>query len=147
MSNLTNALIIVLCINLMLFFGQIAVTAINPEGPQFFNCEGSLIGSVEQGGCTGSTYILDDTDPANRLPSGETSVSPETGNIFTDAFTAAKTWMLDSLGLSYVVNILSAPMNILEAIGLPQAFAFGVGAMWYLMTLFLLVAFLIGRDD
>lgn len=146
MSNLTTALIVVMSINLMLFLGQAAVLNINPEGPHFFDCKGSMIGSLDQNGCNGQSYVLNDTDPANRLPSGVSSVSPETGNIFTDPFTTLKSWFLDTLGLRYLVQLLSAPMNFLSAIGLPNAFAFAVGALWYGITLFLIVAFLIGRD-
>lgn len=146
MSNLTSALILVLAVNVVMFLGQAAILEINPEGSRFYNCEGSILATLDQGNCTAGTYVLDDTDPAGRLPSGESSVSPETGNVFTDAFTAAKSWFLDSLGLSYLVAILAAPVSFLSAIGLPSAFSFAVGVLWYGVTLFLIVAFILGRD-
>lgn len=146
MSNLTTALLVVLSVNLMLFIGQAAVIGIDPSGPNFYNCEDSILGAVEQSGCSGDSYVLDDSDPASRLPSSVNSVDPENGYVYTDDFSTGKSWLLDGLGLKYVGAILGAPMYFLSAIGLPPAFAFGVGALWYGVTLFLIVAFLLGRD-
>ena len=146
MSNLTTALMIVMGINAMLFLGQMAVLDINPSGTTFYHCEDGSLAQFEADGCTGSNYVLNSTDPASQLPSGVSSVSPETGNIFTDTFTTIKSWFLDTSGLSYLVSILSAPMTFLSALGLPQAFNFALGSLWYGVTLFLILAFLLGRD-
>lgn len=147
MSFLTRILLIVLGINAMLMLGQAAVLEINPSGaPVFFDCQGTIFGELEQNGCTTGTYVLNDTTPTSLLPSGETSVSPTTGNIFTDGFTALKNWLLTSTGLGYVTSILGAPSNFLKMMGLPPVFSFVVGALWYGLTLFLIIAFLIGRD-
>ena len=150
MNTLTYAFLVVMSINVMLFIGQAAMLDINPDGPQLYHCEGNLLGAFEATGCTTpGSYYLNNTDPTASLPSGETSVSPETGNIFTDAFTGIKSWFLKSTGLSYVGNILNAPYNVLSAI-LPgpetQPFVFAIGSGWYALTFFLLVAFLFGRD-
>lgn len=147
MSAITYAFTVVMAINVMLFLGQIAVIEVNADAPVFHTCKGSLLGSFESSNCTTGEYVLDDTNPTDRLASGETSVSPETGNIFTDSFTALKNWFLDSTGLSYVVQILSAPYNFLKALQLPQAFVFAVGTLWYGVTLLLIILVLIGRDD
>lgn len=147
MTTLTNALIVVLAVNVMLFLGQAAMIEINPTAPQFINCEGTPLGSLEATGCTTpGSYVLNSSNPASMLPSGETSVSPETGVLFTDPFTAFKTWLLTSLGLSYLVAIVAAPYNFLTALGLPQAFIFAIGTLWYGVTLFLIIAFALGRD-
>jgi len=146
MSNLTNALAIVLAINVMMFLGQSAILSMDSEAGTFYNCEGTIIGGFEQSACANSEYLLNDADSASLLPEGAQSVNPETGNIFTDAFSGIKTWLLDSTGLSYLVNILSAPTNFLKMMGLPSAFSFAVGALWYGLTLFLIVGFLFGRD-
>lgn len=145
MSNLTTALTIILAINVMFIVGQIAVNEIAEEEFIFYNCEGSI--HSELGTCNG-TYALNTGDSVNLLPSGEsTSVDEETGSVFTDAFTGIKTWLLESLGLKYVVQILSTPYDIMIAIGLPSSFAFAVGGLWYGVTLFLLLAFLFGREQ
>ena len=137
-GSITQALTIVLAINLLLWFGQIAVHELNPEGNAFFNTAGSLINNYDAG-----NYTLED-DPLSQLPTGDSSVSVTTGNIFTDAWTTVKGWFLDSTGLSYILNVLSAPMSFLSALKLPTEFAFGLGAMWYAITLFLVIAFIRG---
>lgn len=147
MSNLTTALVIMLSINVIFLLGQASVMEINPEGTNFYDCQGSMLGDLSTGNCSNQAYLLDDTDPASVLPEGETSVSPETGNVYTDTFTTSRSWLLDSLGLRYVVNLLSAPYNILKSIGLPDIFAFAIGGLWYGITLFLIVAFILGRHD
>jgi len=137
-GSMTSALTIVLAINLMLWFGQIAILEINPDASNFFNPEGTLIDKFDAG-----NYTLDD-DTINQLPSGESSVSVTTGNIFTDAWTGIKNWFLDSTGISYLLNVLSAPMSFLKAIGLPPEFSFGLGAMWYIICFLLLIGFIRG---
>lgn len=137
-GSIGQALTIVMAINLMLWFGQIAVLSVNPDGVQFFNKEGSLINQYDAG-----NYTLSD-DPLNQLPTSESSVSVTTGNIFTDLFTTVKNWFLDTTGLSYILNVLSAPMSFFKAIHLPPEFAYGLGAMWYGITLFLIIAFIRG---
>jgi hypothetical protein len=144
-STLTNALIIVMAINVMLFLGQIAVLETNSEASIVYNCEGSMLGVFSSDGCAGTEYVLSDTDPSGVLPEVEGSVSPETGAVYTDPYTGIKGWLVDSTGLGYLINILSAPSNLLKAIGLPAAFSFAIGGLWYGVTLFLIIAFLFGR--
>lgn len=141
MSNLTQALVIVLAINAVLWLGQVAVLEVNPTGTTFFNADGTTLQSFDSG-----NYTLNDDDPATVLPSAESSVSPETGNIFTDAFTGIKNWFLESTGLNYVFSVLGAPYRFLKAAGLPSQFTFVLGSMWYGITLFLVIAFMFGRD-
>jgi len=140
MGNNTTALVIVLSINVMLFLGQAASISLNPSGVSYYNSTGSLLSDFDDGG-----YILP-SDPQALLPSGESSVDPETGNIYTDTFAASRSWILDSTGLGYLVNMLSAPAQFLYSIGLPAAFSWAVGGLWYAVTLFVLVAFILGRD-
>jgi hypothetical protein len=144
-ESLLTALLVVMGVNVFLWLGQFAALELNPEGPQFYNCQDSLLGSVEASGCTGTTYVLDDTNPAGSLPSGGGEIEVESGNVFTDTFSAATNWLTESTGLRYLYNILAAPSNFLKAIGVPDAFAFAVGAMWYVVTFLLLVAFVLGR--
>lgn len=146
MSNLTTGIAVMLGIQVMLFLAQIAITEIGGNEDVFYNCKDTIIGSFESQNCQGSSYLLNDTNPASLLPTGETSVNPETGNIFTDAFTGLKSWFLDSTGLSYLVNFLSAPSTLLKSMGLPSSFNFAVSALWYGIMLFLIIAFLFGRD-
>lgn len=139
-DSLETALVFVLSLNVLLFLGQIAILEINPAASDFYNEEGTLLSGFDSG-----NYTLDDSDPAGRLPSGEASVSPTTGNIFTDTFTSIKSWLIDSTGLGYVFAVLGAPYHLLQFMGLPQAFIYAVGTMWYAFTLLLIVAFIWGR--
>jgi len=143
-DTLTNMLIIVICINVVLWLGQVAVLKNNPEAMSFINCSGSILESSSTNGC--SSYEIDDSNPTGRLPSGVSSVSPETGNIFTDAFTGLKNFFLNTLGLEYAVQILGAPYNFLKALSLPVEFVFAVGSLWYLISVFILGAWLLGKD-
>jgi len=142
MSNLTTALLIVLSINVLLFLGQVAVTEINPTGTQFFNYSGSLIAKYDAGG-----YVLNDTGINNQMPELTQGVSETNNNFFTDPIGTIKNWFLESTGLNYVAGILRAPANFLEAIGMPQAMSFAIGVLWYVLTFFLLLGWLFGRDS
>jgi hypothetical protein len=140
MGNNTTALVIVLSINVMLFLGQAASLSLNPAGTKYYNNAGTLISDFDNG-----NYTVPN-DPNNLIPSGESSVNAETGNIFTDTFTTARSWILEKTGLGYLVNLLGAPANFLKAIGLPDVFAWGVGSMWYGVTLFFIVSWIMGRE-
>lgn len=145
MVNITGALVVVMAINVMLFLGQASISGISDEANQtLFNCQGSILGGFDSNNCNGS-YVLDTTNINGTLPQKVTSATDE-GNIFTDIFGSIKTWFLDTTGLSYAIDIISAPNKFLTAIGLPGAFSFALAAMWYGITIFLLVAFFWGRN-
>lgn len=146
MAELGNVLAIVLSVNALLFLGQVAAIEMNPAGPQFYNCEGSILAGFEANDCQNSTYVLEDTDPAGQLPSQGGEIEVDSGNIFTDTFSAAINWFTESTGLKYLYSILAAPSNFLKALGLPSEFSFAVGALWYGFTLLTIVAFALGRD-
>ena len=145
MAELGNVLAIVLAVNAMLFLGQVAALSINPDGPQFYNCAENILGTFDSNNCTG-TYVLDVADPSGQLPGAGSSIEVDSGNVFTDTFSSAIDWFTRSTGLQYLFNILAAPNNFLIAIGVPDAFAFIVGAMWYGFTLLTIIAFILGRD-
>ena len=146
MAELGNVLAVVLAVNAMLFLGQIAALEMNPEGPQFYNCAENILGGFEASNCATDVYVLNDADPSGQLPSSGSEIEVDSGNVFTDTFSAAVSWFTGATGLTYLYNVLSAPSNFLKAIGLPDAFAFAVGAMWYGFTLLTIVAFVLGRD-
>lgn len=147
MSNLTSALTIVLAVNVMLWLGQAAMLDINPDGSTYVSCEGSLIGGFESNNCTGTEYSLDETSTLSSLPNVEgQSVPTEENNWFSDMLKSIKNWIFQAPGVSYVTGILSAPFNLLKAMKLPSIFAFAIGAMWYGITLFLIIGFIFGRD-
>lgn len=146
MAELGNVLLVVLCVNGLLFLGQIAALELNPDGPQFYNCEDGLIGQFEIQGCTTGTYVLNVADPASKLPNQGSQVEINNGNVFTDTFSAAVNWFTRSTGLNYLYSILASPANFLIALHVPDVFAFALGAMWYGFTLLTIIAFILGRD-
>ena len=146
MAELGNVLAIVLAVNALLFLGQVAALELNPEGTQFYNCGENILSSFEASNCTNGVYVLDDSDPASQLPSQGSEISAGTGDIITDTFSAVISWFTQSTGLRYLYNILAAPANFLKALGVPSAFAFAIGALWYGFTLLTIVAFVLGRD-
>lgn len=147
MSALTNALTVVLAINLMLFLGQISVNNLAEEAgltnQTIYNPQGSPLNRFYSEG-----YVLNET--SNFLPEGQTggtSVSPEerTG-FFTDIFSTMTKWIQDKLGINYIIGVLRAPYNFLTALHLPKEFVWGIGSLWYGLTLFLIISWLLGRD-
>lgn len=146
MANITKALMIVLSINIILFLAQAAMTDINPTGTKFFDCEGTIISEFDAGNCQGELNIINADYASRNLPEGESSISPDTGTQFTDLFNTGKNWLLEKSGVRYLINIVSAPSSFLASFGLPTAFVFGISALWYGVTFFLFVAWLLGRD-
>jgi hypothetical protein len=144
-ETITVAFWTILCINAMLFIGQIAILETSSDAISFLNNSGNIMCQLEQTGCNKS-YILDDSNPIGRLPNGETSVAPDTGFSYTDSFTGIKGFFLNTLGLGYLGMILSAPYNFLKALMLPQAFVFAIGSMWYAFSIILILAYLFGRS-
>ena len=142
MGNMTIAFTFVMLLNVLMWFGQVSAIEINPSGTNYYNDDDSLM--CEFGDCT--THIMDEDSIADKLPTGEGSVSPTTGNLFTDIFSSITGWIGEKLGLNYIKSIISAPYKLLLAMNLPQAFAFGIGVLWYGITLIVVLAFIFGRE-
>lgn len=145
---LPTALIIVLSVNLMLFLGQGAIANLAPSvggsGQTFYDAHGSLLCKFDSNNCASSSHVLDDSDPANRLPTSA-AIEAGDGSLFTDMFNSIKSFFTNTLGLGYLTDLLAAPKNFLQVLGLPEAFSWGVAALWYGFTLLVIVAFFWGR--
>lgn len=141
MGNFTQAFLIVIGINVMLWLGQFAMLEVNPTATNFLDEKGNLFGKVDSG-----NYELNETDPYGMLPKGKSAIDPDTGNIFTDIFNSIKDWFADNTGARYLIAIISAPYNFLKAMHLPQEFVFVVGTMWYLVTILIGILMIWGRD-
>lgn len=143
MGNLEIATIFVVALNVLMFLTQTAMFNINPDGSMCYNVEGSLIDDTmaAQGNMSvSSTSALDD------LPSSAgTVVTGETSSVFTDIFNNILGWFKSAPGIRYVYGVVSAPYNILKCMNLPAEFVVGVGTLWYMVSLLVLVAFLWGR--
>ena len=146
-ANLTYALIIVLCLDLILFLGQAAITDVNPEGTQFFQCEGSTFATGYNCSSNGS---LTTQNPKDALPGGAVSIEPTTGNIFTDMFVSIKTYLVEKTKLGYILGILTGPAGLLDDMlpdgGVFDIFVYSIGALWLVMTAFFVASFVWGRQ-
>jgi hypothetical protein len=141
MGNLTISATFVTVLNVLMFLGQAAMLDLNPTGTDFYNCNGSIMN--EFGSC--ESYVIDTEGVGGDLPTAEGSISPTTGNLFTDTFSSIKTWI--STKLTFITQILAAPYNLIKAIpGLPEAFVYAMGTLWYIISLIIVVAFLWGRE-
>lgn len=141
MKDIIFFLVMVLFIDGFLFLGQTAVNEINPTGaPTLYHYDAGLLQANDEGNYTLTTDVL------GQLPGGESSVSAETGNIFTDIFSSIKGWLGEATGINYVIDIVNALPNFLKALGLPAAFVFMIGSLWHTMTVFLIILLLWGRD-
>ena len=139
--SLTTGLIFVLCIDLFLFLGQTALLEVNPDATQFINYQTGLIGSPEAGNNILTTNI------SEQLPTITGSISPTTGNLFTDSISVLSNWVSGAfMGITILTNVITAPNSFLNAIGLPTELSFALAAMWFILHIFLFTAFLMGRQ-
>lgn len=147
MAALRYLLLVVFCIDAFLLMGQYAAHQINPDGTTFTSYEGSITSSFDQGGnCYGTGNCVVNENVAGQLPTGSSSISPTTGNIFTDAFSTVKSWLFSLPGVNYVIAAANALPNWLKSFGLPAFFAFAISTIWHMYAVWLLVEFLVGRQ-
>lgn len=144
MGNMTIAFVFAIVLNVMMFLSQTAMSETNPQSITFYNFDDSLLDNYDIGNESNRQIYVDDLN--NQLPTGEGSINPETGNYFTDIFSSIKSWIADKTGIKYVKGMLTAPYNLLKAMGLPNNFSFAIGVLWYSITLFLTIQFFWGRD-
>ena len=144
MGNMTIALTFVMLLNVFMWLSQVAALDLNPAGPVYYNCEGSIMEGFGSD-CANTSNSVVNTDVASQLPSSQ-SIEVSSGNPFTDIFNNILSWMKGLPGINYIVAVVSAPANILKSIGMPNELAFGLGVLWYGITVFVVVAFLWGRE-
>lgn len=141
MGNATIALVFVVIVNMFLFILQASVIGVDATGTKFYDSDGTVLEND-------NSYQLDTANIANDLPTSEGSLSPTTGNIFTDTFSSAKNWILkNTVGLRNIYTMLAAPYNMLARMGLPPELSFAIGSSWYALSLFVLLSFLWKGDS
>ena len=146
MGNLTIALVFVLTLNVLMMLAQASIMDLNPEGPEFYNRDGTILESFNTGEL-GDDPVLDTQAITDNLPEAEGTISATTGNLFTDTFASIRNWFAKTTGLAYLYGIVSAPYNMLKAMHLPNAFTYAIGTLWYGITFFLIVSFFWGKGD
>jgi hypothetical protein len=157
MAELSNAVLIVLAINVMLFIGIGVVHSIDPTKTSIcsstnnFDYKNSMLGGVNLGNDDYSNFTLD-----KKMPYNDTtypSVTPfQNGlnvmsNGITDMFTGIKNWLTGGLvgqSVNFVFKIFTAPYEILTCIGVPTVISFALGGLWMLFTAFLIINWMKG---
>lgn len=143
---IVKAMVVLFCISALFMLSQIGMRDINPSSSIWYNCEGGLLsGALMGGNCTSSGAYALSTNISDRFASQSVTVSQTTGDVFTDTFTAAKTWLFEKMGLGYVYDLLSAPYGIINVITHMPALAAAISAIFYLVMLFLLISWVMGR--
>jgi len=145
-DTITKALVFVLALDLLLFLGQISVNAVAVEmgktPPFFFNNTNSAL--IEG---TGSNYVLNTSGIEGRLFESTPVAEQNTGNFFTDTVKDIKNWFVDNVpGLNYLIGIVGAPYSYLHVIGAPAEVCYGIGGLWLILTIFLIVMVITGRN-
>ena len=139
MSNLTNGLIIVLCVSAMLILGGLVASDITSEDKSFMSCSGTLFNN-----CTSR----DTSNPLSSLPSVNTNPVNPTGITGEEGiFANIGSWIADTTGLTFLYNIISAPSTFLRAIGLKTMYADIFATIWYSLLLFLIISWWKGQDS
>lgn len=141
-DNMLNAVIFVLGLNLLIFFVGGAITSLGGSSP-FDDAQNPLMKfNAKEGNFTNPEL------PANYtgfLPSGVQAVEPDTGGFFTDIFSSIKSWVVDATGLGWLLSILSGPKVLLAAMGLPDALAWAIAALWYGVSILIIASYIFGR--
>ncbi len=146
MGNLTTATTFIVIANVLMWFTSLAMLSVNPSGSVCFNYENSVIGQTTIVSANGT--VIDSSVLAD-LPTtaGTSSVSTTSVSLFfTDPIQAILQFIKNTPGLRWIYAVVSAPMNLLECGGFDPLFSVGVGVIWYLTTLGVLIAFIFGRD-
>lgn len=147
-EKIVMTLIIILAVDVMLMLGQVSANNISSkydfDSPSFFDKEASFINRFDEGGY----HII--TNSSGIIPETENSVSTETGNVFTDGARSLRTWFSKSTGVvvsgwNYFTSFLSGPTGYLTDIGAPIEFVFGFGALWYGLTVLLIILLIFNR--
>ena len=141
MTNTTIALVFVMMINLLMFLTQTAILDINPDAPEFWTGDGTVMEGYDAGG-----QVIDSKNLNDDLPTVQNTVNVDDNKLYTDIFGSIKGWFGSSKGIRYLTTILLTPYVILNVMGLPTSFVWAVGTMWYGLTLFLVIAFFWGRE-
>lgn len=145
MGNLTGIALIVLALNVLLVLGAYTIDDLS-DGSQAlgYDCQDTLFKGFSGDG--GNCSELNTSTFQENLPSTTPFVDITSGNVFTDTFNAIKGWVLDNTGLGFVLDLLTAPYRMIALIGMPPEVTFILGALWYGLTFFLIIAWIKGGD-
>lgn len=143
MRPLIVIMIFMWIVNILLFTSQLGINALAADAgvasPQIYTYEGSVISDYDQGNYTVRQ------DLGSELPSDEGQIEVDNGNIFTDTFKTVSNWLKGVTGYKYLKAAVTGVPNLLKGMGLPIEVAFSLGALWYCMSIILVVGFITGK--
>ncbi len=147
MSNLTTALAIVLSISAMLILGGMVASDIAGSDKTLMSCKGTMF---DNDNC--NNYTLNTGGLGNSLPNTNINVVTPTGITGEEGiFANIGAWLSDITGISYVYNIVTAPVTFFKIVfgnGKNMSMYADVFAtIWYFLTLFLLISWWKGQDS
>ena len=145
-TGITNSILMMLVIMLSINVGlalvqygmeelQIVVTVINIDSSPLSNY---YSGSLENG----SSLITSDL-----LPSDDTTQIGDTGDSYTDTYTALRSYV--STGLSsvgFLANALTQPAGFLVDVGVKKPIALSIQIIWSMIFIILITAWIMGRN-
>ena len=134
-------LIIMLSINVGLAFTQTAVNNLTSTPPSIMTVSNTPLSNYYNGSLQNGTSLI----TSSMIPTDE-GVSDDTGNLFTDTYTALKNWVSTGVeGLGFLANVLVQPAGFLRDIGTPLPIALSIQILWSIMFIILITAWIMGR--
>ena len=137
--RIASALLFILILDGLFFLTQVSMDSISTEiggSTDFYGMTDTALLHQAQ---YNNTYSL--ADPS--IPSGTTG-SSDTGIFFIDGFLTARDWISNTAG--YIWNFINAVPRFLNAINAPIEVSFVVGAIWHILTLFLVIGKLLNLE-
>jgi hypothetical protein len=155
-GSLTNALIVVVCIDIMMFMVMGGYYDTAGVSTTKWSCSGSIFGTsglASGGNCdeainkANSSLSLDTNYYKSAFPSSTTSGSTSAGQFFMNIWDSIKDAIVGGIGVMvFLTYMLGAPFNILGMMGLPSGYVYMLCTLWYIINIFLLVAWWKGGD-
>ena len=143
-DNLTMALLLVLSLNVIMFFVSSGLIEAGYAYANPFDPKDNFLNKFNAGNTT--SYAVPSENATNLFPDTQAvGIDPEDNNVYTDVFTSIRSWFLYKTGIGWLLGILQAPAVILTAIGLSPATAWAITALWYAITLLFIVSYIFGR--
>jgi len=133
-------LLIVLVLDVFLFLMSQGMIQINPDST-IYGYDGTILEQLDAG-----DYNIKDTNPLGDLPTGEAVETSDSEFSLINIFSTTLGWFSEKIGLTYILNILNGVGVITNIMGLPSAVKLAVSGLWYGLTLFLLLSWLLGKE-
>lgn len=147
MNTPLKMLLIILFVDLFLFFGQLAVLNINPDGHTLDAFDSRLIKRFETSSGSYELQNANISDINALFPETQEVSTSDSG--FADIWNTIKSWIFTNTPLGIILQIIGAPYFFLKAI-LPGveyvAIVYGIGALWYAFSIFAIIGWALGRE-